>query len=51
MQEFFSIEAFIDFFKQLLSFYATPSLETPQYTILRWDRGQQGQRGQHDAAR
>lgn len=34
-QEFFSIEAFIDFFKQLLSFYATPSLETPQYTILR----------------
>ncbi len=30
------MEAFIDFFKQLLAFYATPSLETPSYTILRW---------------
>ncbi|PNW83042.1 hypothetical protein CHLRE_06g304400v5 [Chlamydomonas reinhardtii] len=34
-QEFFSVEGFVDFFKQLLSFYSTPTLETPQYTILR----------------
>ena len=34
-KEFFSIEGFVDFFKQLLAFYATPSLETPAYTILR----------------
>ncbi|KXZ41448.1 hypothetical protein GPECTOR_463g374 [Gonium pectorale] len=34
-QEFFSLEGFADFFSQLLSFYSTPGLETPQYTILR----------------
>ncbi|KAG2428941.1 hypothetical protein HXX76_011185 [Chlamydomonas incerta] len=34
-QEFFSVEGFADFFKQLLSFYSTPTLETPEYTVLR----------------
>lgn len=35
-QEFFSVEAFGDFFRQLLTFYTTPrGLETPKYTILR----------------
>ncbi|KAG2497077.1 hypothetical protein HYH03_005072 [Edaphochlamys debaryana] len=34
-QEFFSVEGFVDFFKQLLSFYTTPKIETPEYTILR----------------
>lgn len=34
-QEFFSVQGFLDFFGQLLSFYATPSLETPTYTVLR----------------
>lgn len=32
------MEGFVDFFKQLLSFYSTPTLETPQYTILRCGR-------------
>ncbi|EFJ51522.1 hypothetical protein VOLCADRAFT_57138 [Volvox carteri f. nagariensis] len=37
-QEFFSVEGFIDFFKQLLSFYTTPDLETPEYAVLRRNR-------------
>ncbi len=35
-QEFFSVEAFADFWKQLLQFYRTPQLESPQYTVLKW---------------
>lgn len=34
-QKFPSPEALADFFGQLLQFYTTPSLETPQYTVLR----------------
>ncbi|GLC36581.1 hypothetical protein PLESTF_001275600 [Pleodorina starrii] len=34
-QDFFSVEGFLDFFKQLLSFHTTPALETPEYVVLR----------------
>ncbi|GAX74999.1 hypothetical protein CEUSTIGMA_g2445.t1 [Chlamydomonas eustigma] len=34
-QEYFSIEGFVDFFKQLLKPYTTPDLESPQYTLLK----------------
>lgn len=34
-QNFFSLEAFGDFWKQMLQTYTTPSLDTPQYTLLR----------------
>ncbi|GLI62228.1 hypothetical protein VaNZ11_004825 [Volvox africanus] len=37
-QDFFSVEGFLDFFKQLLSFYTTPNLETPEYVVLRRGR-------------
>jgi hypothetical protein len=34
-QKYFSFEAFVDFFKQLLQTYTTPALGTPAYTLLR----------------
>ena len=34
-QQYFSFEAFGDFFKQLLQTYTTPALGTPAYTLLR----------------
>lgn len=34
-QQFFSFEAFGDFWKQLLQTYTTPALQTPDYTLLR----------------
>jgi hypothetical protein len=40
-QDFFSVEGFLDFFKQLLAFYTTPDLETPTYSVLRWGPGTQ----------
>lgn len=36
LQDFFSVEAFADFWRQLLATYTTPEgLETPTYTVLR----------------
>ncbi len=37
-QQFFSLEGFADFFRQLLTFHTTPDLETPAYTVLRCGR-------------
>jgi hypothetical protein len=34
-QKFFSWEAFGDFWKQLLSTFTTPALESPKYTLLK----------------
>lgn len=34
-QQYFSLEAFGDFFKQLLQPYTTPALGTPTYTLLK----------------
>lgn len=34
-QQYFSFEAFGDFFKQLLQTYTTPALGTPTYTLLK----------------
>lgn len=34
-QEYFSIEGFQDFFKQILAPYTTPDLETPEYTVFK----------------
>lgn len=34
-QEFFSLEGFADFFKQLLAPYTTPELQTPEYMVLK----------------
>lgn len=36
-QTFFSLEGFLDFFRQLLALHRTPEgLETPPYTVLKW---------------
>jgi uncharacterized membrane protein len=34
-QQFFSWEAFGDFWKQLLQTFTTPALESPSYTLLK----------------
>eukprot|EP00877_Chromochloris_zofingiensis_P004288 jgi/Chrzof1/13860/Cz08g15100.t1 len=34
-QQFFSFEAFGDFWRQLLQLYTIPNIETPHYTVLR----------------
>jgi uncharacterized membrane protein len=34
-QQFFSWEAFGDFWKQMLQTFTTPALESPKYTLLK----------------